>query len=245
MKIAVISDIHANLQALEAVIDDIRETGADEVWCLGDAVGYGANPNEVLEILADTCSVCLIGNHDLAALGEIDVSIFSTSASEAALWTRRALTGQSTAFLSGLAGASGEREGIGLFHGSPRDPVWEYVLDGESAEECLSVQPTPIGLIGHSHLALYFTRADELSRITAEPAPQGTVLGLRRGQWLLNPGSVGQPRDGDPRAAWLELNTETMEARYRRSAYPIDLAAAAILEAGLPPNLADRLTTGH
>lgn len=245
MKTAVISDIHANLQALEAVISDIRETGVDEVWCLGDAVGYGANPNEVLELLADTCSVCLIGNHDLAALGEIDISIFSTSASEAALWTRQTLTEGSTSFLRGLGGAAGEREGIGLFHGSPRDPVWEYVLDTELAEECLSVQPTRIGLIGHSHLALYFTRADELSRITAEPAPEGTVLNLARGQWLLNPGSVGQPRDGDPRAAWLELDTENLEVRYRRSQYPVDLAATAIREAGLPPNLADRLTTGH
>jgi predicted phosphodiesterase len=245
MKIAVISDIHANLQALEAVLEDIRETGVDEVWCLGDAVGYGANPNEVLEILADTCSTCLIGNHDLAALGEIDISIFSTSAAEAALWTRRFLTDQSTDFLRSLGGASGEREGVGLFHGSPRDPVWEYVLDTELAEDCLSIQPTRIGLIGHSHLALYFTRADELSRTTAEQAPEGTSLNLSRGQWLLNPGSVGQPRDGDPRAAWMELDTGNLEVTYRRSEYQIDEASAAIREAGLPPNLADRLTTGH
>ncbi len=246
MKAAVISDIHANLPALEAVLADIDEAGVDQIWCLGDAVGYGSSPNECLGILAERCSVWLVGNHDLAALGEIDISTFSPSAAEAALWTRGQLSEASDQALRRLGPeARDRREGFGLYHASPRDPIWEYVVDVDLAEDCLNVQEERVSLIGHSHIALYFTRIDELSRITSELVPDGTRLSLAKGQWLVNPGSVGQPRDGDPRAAWLNLDTEAMSASFHRVDYPIDAAAEAIREAGLPPHLADRLYQGH
>jgi diadenosine tetraphosphatase ApaH/serine/threonine PP2A family protein phosphatase len=246
MKAAVISDIHANLPALEATLEAIEQTDFDEIWCLGDAVGYGASPNECLELLADRCSVLLVGNHDLAVLGEIDIGTFSPSAAEAAIWTRLELSESSMRLLKGLNNkASAVREDFGLYHASPRDPIWEYVIDVDLAEDCLNVQEERICLIGHSHVALYFTRVDELSRITSETAPEGTSLSLASGQWLVNPGSVGQPRDGDPRSAWLELDTETFKAAFHRVDYPIEFAAEAILKAGLPPHLADRLHQGH
>lgn len=244
MKVAVISDIHANLQALEAVLAEVDRLDHDQIWCLGDAVGYGANPNEVVEILADRCSVLLIGNHDLAALDEIEITNFSVNAAEAALWTRRNITPGTVEILKGIDGARTTRETIGLSHASPRDPVWEYVIDTGVAEENIDFQPERIGLIGHSHIALFFTRPDEMSRISAAQAPAGTTLDLARGDWLVNPGSVGQPRDGDPRAAWLTLDTESMHLEYRRTEYPVDLAAEAIRAAALPPTLAERLYAG-
>jgi diadenosine tetraphosphatase ApaH/serine/threonine PP2A family protein phosphatase len=246
MNTAVITDIHANLPALEAVLTAVDAVGVDEIWCLGDAVGYGANPNQCLELLAARCDVLLLGNHDLAAMNEIDISTFSAGAAEAALWTRRQLTPGSMETLNSLDGkASARREEIGLYHASPRDPVWEYVIDLELAEDCLDVQAERVCLIGHSHIALYFTRVDEMARITSELVPDGTVKSLSSGQWLVNPGSVGQPRDGDPRAAWLELDTGSMSATYHRVPYPIELASDAIREAGLPPHLADRLHQGR
>lgn len=244
MKVAVLSDTHANLPALEAVLDEVAGEEFEEVWFLGDAVGYGASPNEVVELLAGSCAVFLTGNHDLAALGELDVSTFSPDAAEAALWTRDQLNEASQSILSGPPGPSAERKGFGLYHASPRDPIWEYVLDPGTAGDCMDESETRIGLIGHSHLALWFTRRDEMSRISADGAPAGTELDASIGSWLINPGSVGQPRDGDSRAAWIELETEGSTVRYRRTPYEIGKAAEAIVEAGLPPNLADRLGRG-
>lgn len=244
MKVAVISDIHANLQALEAVLEEVDRDPHDEIWCLGDAVGYGANPNEVVGILAERCSLLLIGNHDLAALGRIETNTFSMNAAEAALWTRRNLSPETTAILEAVEGARATRETIGLSHASPRDPIWEYVIDTTVAEENIDFQPERIGMIGHSHIALFFTRPDEMSRISAAQAPEGTGLNIARGEWLINPGSVGQPRDGDSRAAWLSLDTESMGVEFRRTEYPVEIAAEAIREAALPPSLAERLFAG-
>ncbi|HTU15709.1 MAG TPA: metallophosphoesterase family protein [Solirubrobacterales bacterium] len=240
-----ISDIHANLPALTTVMGAIDEAGMDEVWCLGDAVGYGASPAECLEILFDRCSVFLVGNHDLAALGEIDISTFSPSAAQAALWTRENLGRAELDRLAGLDGSSAVREGIGLYHASPRDPVWEYVIETDRAEENLNAQPERIAMIGHSHISLYFTRLDEMSRTSSVIAGDGTEIAMGRGEWLVNPGSVGQPRDGDPRAAWLSLDTESQKATFHRIEYPVEEAATAIRKAGLPAHLADRLAQGH
>ena len=187
MKVAVLSDTHANLPALEAVLDEVGELEVDQAWFLGDAVGYGARPNEVVELLAGRCDLMLIGNHDLAALGELDVSTFSPDASEAALWTRRQLSDETREVLTGLPGPSAELEGLGLFHASPRDPVWEYVLDPGTAGDCMDASGNRIGLIGHSHIALWFTRRDEFSRVAADGAPEGTELDASIGSWLINP----------------------------------------------------------
>lgn len=245
MRVAVISDIHANLPALEAVLEAVDEAGVDEIWCLGDAVGYGARPRQCLELLIERCAICLQGNHDLAALGEIDIRTFSPGAARAAIWTRDELGPEGLELISGLGGSSAEREGIGLYHASPRDPVWEYVVDSELAEDNLAFQPQRISLIGHSHLALYFTRSDESRRISAVLAPEGTRRPLDAGRWLINPGSAGQPRDGDPRAAWVLLDTEAPSVEYHRTRYAVEVAAEAIVTAGLPADLAERLFQGR
>lgn len=247
MRVAVISDIHANLPALEAVLEAIDGAGIEEIWCLGDVLGYGAEPDECADLVRERCAICLVGNHDLAVFGILDIAAFSEAAAEAVAWTRENVSESSLAPLRELEPA-GERGGIGLFHASPRDPVWEYVLSAEQADACLDTQPTRIGLIGHSHVSLYFTRPSDDDgggeEIRGSQASDDTLLDLSTGQWLINPGSVGQPRDGDSRAAWLELDTGEQLARFHRSRYDIDRAAASIVAAGLPRRLADRLQVG-
>lgn len=240
-----ISDIHANLPALEAVLGATGAAGVEEIWCLGDVVGYGAQPDACADLVRERCSLCLVGNHDLAVLGALDAAAFSEAAAEAVAWTRQNVADRTLEMLRELEPA-GRREGIALFHASPRDPVWEYVLSAEQADACLDAQPERIALIGHSHVSLFFVRP---------PAPQGevrgaqagddTLLDLGGGSWLMNPGSVGQPRDGDPRAAWLELDSDEGRARFHRVRYDVERAAASIADAGLPRRLADRLHTGQ
>jgi predicted phosphodiesterase len=253
MRVAVISDIHANLPALEAVLNEIERSGEiEEIWCLGDVVGYGAKPNECVALVREHCHLCLLGNHDLAVLGKIDSFSFTPSAAEAVHWTRENLTSENFNFLHSLDPAA-RREGIGLFHASPRDPVWEYVLSTDQAAECMDVQRERISLIGHSHIALYFHEcAPAAGRPTfrneadGSKAEDGLELQLDDdARWLLNPGSVGQPRDGDSRAAWMELDTEQLSVRYHRVGYEIDLAAHAIVAAALPFHLANRLYVGR
>jgi diadenosine tetraphosphatase ApaH/serine/threonine PP2A family protein phosphatase len=246
MRAAVISDIHSNLPALEAVLASIDERGTDEIWCLGDVVGYAAQPDECTTAVRERCDLCLVGNHDLAVLGELDVSSFSNAAAEAAIWTRENAADESLDFLRELA-PQGEREGVATFHASPRDPVWEYVLSLEQAAECMDVQPRRVTLIGHSHVALYFARPDEPAgaSVKGAQASDGATVDLGSGTWLINPGSVGQPRDGDPRAAWLELDTDSATAGYHRVPYDIDRAAEPIAAAGLPGHLAERLYIGQ
>ena len=246
MRVAAISDIHANLPALEAVLEAIDGAAVDEIWCLGDIVGYGAEPDECADLVRERCDFCLVGNHDLAVLGVLDIGAFSEAAAAAVAWTRENVAERTLAMLREL-GPAGEREGIALFHASPRDPVWEYVLSAEQADACLDVQPARVALIGHSHVSLFFTRPgeEELSgEIRGAQASDDTLLELTASSWLINPGSVGQPRDGDPRAAWLELDTSEQTARYHRVGYDIERAAASIESAGLPRRLADRLQVG-
>jgi diadenosine tetraphosphatase ApaH/serine/threonine PP2A family protein phosphatase len=251
MQVAVFSDIHANLPALHAVLADIEEVGVDERWCLGDVVGYGASPDECVALAREHCEACLVGNHDLAVLGELDTSTFSAAAASAVEWTIEHSSEASLEFLRGLSPKDASRPAA-LYHASPRDPIWEYVLWPEQAADCLAVQERRVSFVGHSHVALFFSvPEDEQARAEAAPeargwqAGAGTRLEIDEGRWLINPGSVGQPRDGDPRAAWLQLDTEAWEATYHRVAYDIDRAAKAIEEGGLPEHLARRLFVGR
>jgi len=213
------------------------------VWCLGDLVGYGADPDACVELAREHAAVCLAGNHDLAVTGELPLKEFSCGASLAAKWTQEVIAPENLAFLKGLR-PQGQEGAVGLYHASPRDPVWEYVLSALLAELCLDVQPQRISLIGHSHVALSFVRREgELA--TGEPRKDGAQLDLAEGEWLLNPGSVGQPRDGDPRASWLLLDTDAMTASFQRTDYDIAGAAAAIRAARLPDSLAERLEYGQ
>ena len=246
MRVATITDIHANLPALEAVLEQIEAAGIEEVWCLGDVLGYGVEPDACADLVRERCEICLVGNHDLAVLGGLDIASFSEAAAVAVEWTRDNVAERTLEFLRELE-PSGERIGTGLFHASPRDPVWEYVLSGEQAAAGMSANPRRIGLIGHSHVALFFTRPEGVNDGEARgaQASDGALLDLSEGGWLINPGSVGQPRDGDPRAAWLEIDTEAQTACFHRVAYEIERAAAPIAAAGLPSRLADRLYTGQ
>ena len=241
MRVAVISDIHSNLPALEAVLSDVGRSDPDQVWCLGDVVGYGADPDACTRLVQEVVEVCLAGNHDLVVSGEIDVRYFAMSAGAAARWTLKHVQPSTRDFLAGLS-PLGQTAGVGLYHASPRDPVWEYVLSISQAGECLDVQQQRVCLIGHSHVACYFAR--DGGETIGEQALDGAQLAMVEGEWLVNPGSVGQPRDGDPRAAYLMLDTETWQATFRRVEYPVDEAAKAIIDAGLPKSLAERLYQG-
>jgi predicted phosphodiesterase len=243
MRIAIISDIHGNLQALEAALEAAAASTCEELWCLGDVVGYGADPDACVALVADHAALCLAGNHDLAVIGKLPLEQFSRGAAVAAQWTRENSRPETLEFLHKLEPQNIE-EAVGLFHGSPRDPVWEYVLSPLQAELCLDAQTHRVCLIGHSHVALSFSRADGESASGQTRAP-GEQLDLAGGEWLINPGSVGQPRDGDPRAAWLELDLDGWEAVYRRIEYDIAGAAAAIRAARLPDSLAERLAYGQ
>ena len=238
-----IADVHGNLPAFEAVLADIDAAGADETWCLGDLVGYGAQPDECVALAAERCSFSLIGNHDLAVLGRLDISDFSSNAATAARWTRQHIGREALDFLGQLSSAD-ETRAVGLYHASPRDPVWEYVLSTLQAGECMQAMGLRVGAIGHSHVALCFWRADG-GPPEGRQAPAGAQADLSSGEWLVNPGGVGQPRDGDPRAAWLLLDLEAWTASWRRVPYPIERAARAIDEAGLPAALSLRLYHGQ
>ena len=241
MAVAVISDIHGNLAALEAVLEVVDLEQLDEIWCLGDVTGYGARPAECLELVRERSVICLAGNHDLVVSGAIGVDAFSADAAEAAQWSRDRLSDAERALLAEMP-SSGERAGVSIYHGSVRDPIWEYVLTAEVARACLEAQPSDLALIGHSHIALSLSLADG-DRLDGGKAAGGTEVELT-GTQLLNPGSVGQPRDRDPRAAWLVLDLEAKTAQFRRTVYDIERTQAEILDAGLPSRLATRLASG-
>ncbi len=243
MRVAVVSDIHGNRQAFEAVLDAIAGSDCEEMWCLGDLVGYGADPDACVELAREHAALCLAGNHDLVVRGALPLEEFSRGAALAAQWTRETISAETRGYLDELEPSLLE-EPVGLYHASPRDPVWEYVLSPLQAEMCLDVQQHRVCLIGHSHVALAFRRQPgELT--TGQTQDADEQLELSSGEWLVNPGSVGQPRDGDPRAAWLELDLDAWEATYRRTEYDIGAAAAAIRAARLPSSLAERLQFGQ
>lgn len=243
MRIAVISDVHANLYALEAVLAEVDRDPPDEIWCLGDTVGYGPRPNECCELVRERCALTLVGNHDLVALGSADVGVedFNPEAGAASVWTTEQLTEESREFLSALEPKAAP-DGFELFHGSPRDPVWEYVIDDLVVAESFALTEAPIVLVGHSHVATAVQLAE--SELQGGVAPAGFLAELGTGRWLLNPGSVGQPRDDDPRAAFLRLDLEAGAARFERIAYPVARTQAEIRERGLPDSLAERLAHG-
>jgi diadenosine tetraphosphatase ApaH/serine/threonine PP2A family protein phosphatase len=243
MRVAIATDIHGNRHAFEAVIAAAEADGAEELWCLGDLVGYGGDPDASVALARANCTVCLAGNHDLAVVDVLSLEEFSRGAALAAQWTREVIQPDTREFLLSLD-PQGSAEGIGLFHASPRDPIWEYVLSGLTAELCFDATDFRISLIGHSHVALSFDR-QEGSPATGTTRKEGTELDLATGRWLVNPGSTGQPRDGDPRAAWLLLDTERLTATYRRAEYDIAGAMAAIRAANLPDSLAERLQHGQ
>ncbi|HMJ03270.1 MAG TPA: metallophosphoesterase family protein [Conexibacter sp.] len=243
MRVAIVADVHANRHAFEAVLDAVEAADAEELWCLGDLVGYGAEPDACVALARKHVAVCLAGNHDLAVRGDLPYDQFTRGAELAIRWTTEVIEPDSLAYLATLEPQRLD-EAIGLYHASPRDPVWEYVTSSLQAELCIDRLEHRVAGIGHSHVALHYTRRLGVPA-SGDTCPQGTELDLGEGEWLLNPGSVGQPRDGDPRAAWLLLDTSAWTARFQRTDYDIAGAAAAIRAARLPDSLAERLLHGQ
>lgn len=261
MRCAILSDVHGNLDALEAVLADATDQGAvDELWCLGDLVGYGPQPNECVAALRERNARCVAGNHDWAAIEKMDTAEFNPEATEAALWTRSRLAPENRDYLAALpetllAGSAGE---FTLAHGSPREPVWEYLTHVSVARLNFDYFQTPYCLVGHTHVPLIFQRPTSGERSpqykTVVPAPDLPVaLGDHR--LIVNPGSVGQPRDGNPHAAYMVYDsgapstggsraTSKPTLTLRRVPYPVSAVQDKMRAAGLPPRLVTRLTYG-
>ncbi len=244
MSIVIVSDVHANLAALRAVLTDAASRGAvDAIWATGDLVGYGAEPGEVLDLLREHRLAAVAGNHDLAACGKIGVNEFNASAAAAARWTAGHLDIPSRQWLADLPQTRIEGD-FGLAHGSLRDPVWEYLLSGEQALVQFELQTTPYSIVGHSHLPFVFEeRRDGVPRLRRMDDGDEVAIGNTR--LILNPGSVGQPRDGDPRASYVLYDEPAALLTWHRVAYDIEATQRKIIAAGLPRWLADRLSEGR
>jgi len=252
MHVLVVSDIHANRAALEAVLEDAGQIGFDFVWCLGDIVGYGPEPDWCVQRIrllgAEFGLSAIVGNHDWAALERMEVDDFNPEAARTVVWTRKNLSDESLAWLSNLPkDPIVEEERFMLAHGSPRDSVWEYILDPYIARDNFQASEfvADFCLVGHTHVPVLYTLQDEKSPVRARKPVSGEELHLpAQGRAILNPGSVGQPRDGDPRAAYALLDTAEMTWQLRRVAYPIEITQAHMRDAGLPERLITRLSFG-
>jgi predicted phosphodiesterase len=246
MRYMVISDIHANLYALQTVLDD-AEGKYDKTWFLGDAVGYGPHPNECVKILINLDCLGIAGNHDWATLGKLDTDNFNPDAREALLWTRSVLSEQSLSFLHNLQVSTVEEEHFTLVHGSPRYPVWEYLLYASVASASLDYFSTRFCLVGHTHSAVMFREIDQEQHTVEVEVPifNNGPHPLPDSRLIINPGSVGQPRDGDPRASYGILDTDNMTFEYRRVPYPISRTQERMRELGFSSRLIARLDFGR
>ena len=239
MRVAVLSDIHSNLAALDAVLEDLG--AVDAVWVLGDIVGYGPDPDDVVERLRDIDAFAVRGNHDAAALGQLDASAFNDDARTAVEWTATRIGPETRAWLEALPERR-EADGFTLVHGSPRDPLWEYLFSVTVARRNLTAFTTTHCVVGHTHVPLVFREDDDVVELLTPG--DGSTLTLDERRTILNPGGVGQPRDGDPRACAMLLDIEAGTAEWRRVAYPFEQTQDRMREQGLPVRLINRLAHG-
>jgi predicted phosphodiesterase len=231
------------MTALEAVMADAyKHSAVDEVWCLGDLVGYGPDPSECIRLVREACTVCVAGNHDLAAAGTIHTFDFNAYAAEAIAWTRARLTGEESSYLAGLPPKITRGE-FTIVHGSPRDPAREYVDSTQTAEENFHHFGTSYCLAGHTHVPLAFSES-KVSGPKVTDFQRRTAISLGGKRLILNPGAVGQPRDGDSRASYATIDSEERQFTLRRVAYDVEAVQRRMTERGLPRRLRDRLTTG-
>jgi predicted phosphodiesterase len=239
MRAAVITDIHSNLPALEAVLEACAPY--DALWVLGDVVGYGPYPDEVVARLRKEQAIAVRGNHDAAVLGELDTQVFNDEARLAVEWTAERIGTTARHWLDGLP-EKREEEGFTLVHGSPRDPLWEYLVSATLARRNLGAFETPHAIVGHTHVPLVFR--EDGTRIEVIHPREGTRLELDERRCILNPGGVGQPRDGDPRACAMVLDTGAATVEWLRVAYPVERIQSRMRRLGLPSRLAERLAHG-
>jgi len=241
MKIAILSDVHANLEALAAVLDDATARGAERLWCLGDSVGYGPDPAAVLAILRGRDALIVAGNHDLVACGRMDVDDFNPAAAAAALWTRDILDESDRAFLASLPLVTSSGD-FTLVHGTLRHPEWEYLLAPEQAAAHFALQQTPYSLVGHTHLPMVAREDADGPKMARLAAGQTVPLGPQR--LILNPGGAGQPRDGDPTAPYMLYDAGAASIALHRVPYDFATTGRKIRAIGLPEPLAARLERG-
>jgi diadenosine tetraphosphatase ApaH/serine/threonine PP2A family protein phosphatase len=243
MRCAIVADIHANLDAFKAVLLDIREQGeVEEIWCLGDIIGYGPDPHQCIELLRQTNHIAVAGNHDLAAIGEIDTRQFNPDAIAASEWTSRQLTPRDVLYIKELPLVI-ERDDFTLVHGSPREPIWEYILSISAANENFAYFKTKYCLVCHSHVPALF-RLNKNGVCSFSKFSPDSAVGLGEERLIINPGAVGQPRDGDPRASYAIYDSGARPVRLRRVPYDITAAQAKMVGLRLPMRLVARLSRG-
>lgn len=242
MRVLVISDIHANYTALEAVLNDAGTV--DEIWCLGDLVGYGPDPNAVVEEMRDLPNLtCILGNHDVAVIGRMPFEVFNGDARRALQYHEKVITADNLDYMRSLSSNPFIREEVTLSHGSPREPLWEYILNTVSARANFDHFQTPFCFVGHSHIQCFFKLHEGGERVSLEQPAAGQPIKLNE-RMILNPGSVGQPRDRDPRAAYAIYETIEQVWTPRRVAYNVSEVQKRIRESGLPEKHALRLSDG-
>ncbi|MFA5309593.1 MAG: metallophosphoesterase family protein [Dehalococcoidales bacterium] len=242
MRIAILADIHANLAALKAVLNDIKEKGEiDAIWCLGDIVGYGPDPGECIGLLRELNPVCVAGNHDLGAIGKLDLAYFNPAAAEACLWTAQKLNPVDARFLEDLPKTAQQGDFL-LVHGSPTDPIQEYILSTSMAEKNFGYFECRYCLVGHTHAPLAFKK--EENGCVSIPLSETIGLVMKGHRLIINPGAVGQPRDGDPRASYGIYDSEGSMFRLHRVEYNVRATQDKMMQAGLPVSLVTRLEVG-
>jgi predicted phosphodiesterase len=242
MRVLVISDIHANYTALMAVLGDAGQV--DETWCLGDLVGYGPDPNAVVEEVREIPNLtCILGNHDMAAIGKMPLEAFNGDARRSLEYHEKVLSASNMDYMRSLSASIRVRGEATLAHGSPRDPLWEYILNALSAQVNFDHFETPWCFVGHTHIQCTFTLDDDTNRVTVKQSKADETLTLLP-KMILNPGSVGQPRDRNPKAAYAIYDTEARTWTPRRVAYNIPEVQKRIREAGLPEKHATRIAEG-
>lgn len=243
MRVALLSDIHANLAALEAVLKHADDERSECVWNLGDLVGYGPDPDRVIELMVIEGARGVMGNHDAAVAGLIGTETFNPLAAQAVAWTIGHTTLESREYLAGLPKV--ERDGFYTrLHGSLREPLWEYVSTFEAARTHFALQETPYSVVGHTHLPLVVREVSpgRVEAITPEPE---AVIELGEERLCINPGSAGQPRDGDPRVSYAILDTDEGTIAFHRVEYDIETTQTRMRARGLPEPLAGRLSIGR
>ncbi|MFP4322231.1 MAG: metallophosphoesterase family protein [Anaerolineales bacterium] len=242
MRILVISDIHANLAAFETVLED-ADGEWDYVWCLGDVVGYGPRPNECCDLLKSLPHLCLAGNHDWAALNRLDVRTFNADARRAVTWTQETLRPDNIEYLAALP-TTFVLGDYTLVHASPREPIWEYILDPLIAALNFPQFETPLCFVGHTHTPVIYQQMSDQGEVNAIPPANGTPKDLTNQKLIINPGSIGQPRDNNPDASYAILHVEEKVFEHRRIPYPIEVTQERMREANLPERLITRLEHG-
>jgi len=242
MRYAILGDIHGNLVAFKTVLQDLEKRGGfDKIWCLGDVVGYGPEPHACIELLQQFDHVCIAGNHDWAAVGLVDILDFNEDAAAANQWTAQQLTEADKEYLKSLPLITSQ-ENFSLAHGSPREPIWEYLFSVRAAEENLEFFSTPFCLVGHSHVPLIFEHSKDGVKLTR--LEDSATMKLEENRLIINPGSVGQPRDHDPRASYALYDSNAGMIYHYRIDYDVEATQQKMLQEKLPEFLILRLSHG-